>query len=240
MLKISKIVLMAVFAAGFVTCLAIAKHVQAVPPSPIQLKELNPFPTSSPAYLEEEEFLKWQMANEKLGLAAATPSLQDRLNYAAPLVRKGLARLPDDLLEKYLPLMSRLLLSLSDAECGKFVRSELSAAELRSDTTRVVAAFSTGDAHTWFAVLKSAIEAGLDNDPVITITTQDANNSIRKLADTLPGIQGETFLLKLRRLQTANDSEACSTARTLYSHWSALPEPHRGHMARLLLTLSVR
>lgn len=167
-------------------------------------------------------------------------SLQDRLNYAAPLVRKGLARLPDDLLEKYLPLMNRLLISLSDVECGKFVRNELSAAELRGDTTRVVAAFSAEDAHTWYAVLKSAIEAALDNDPVITITTQDANDGIRTLAGTLPDGQGATFLLKLRRLQTANDSGACSTARILYSHWSALPEPHRGHMARLLLTLSVR
>lgn len=237
MLKISKIILVAVFAAGVVTCSAITKHIQTTPPSPRQLEELNPYPISSPAHRERGRILEWLMANEKLGLAAATPSLPDRSKLAAQLMGRGMGRLSDDLLEKYLPIVSKLLASLDDTSCGKFVKGSLSPSEVSNKINNIISGFSDAEANTWFAVEKSAIEAELNGTPLITITNEELQDGILKLAASLPDQQGRELLLKLQGYPAASYNEACVTARILYSRGSALAEPYRGHVARSLLTV---
>jgi hypothetical protein len=86
-----------------------------------QIAAFNPYPIGSPVRLEHENYLDWLMENTQLGRSAAPPSLLDRQTLASRLMANGMGRLPDGPLEKYLPLVSKIVDSLDEESCGKFV-----------------------------------------------------------------------------------------------------------------------
>lgn len=201
-----------------------------------QIAAFNPYPIGSPARREQERYLDWLMENAQLGRAAASPGLLDRQRLASRLMATGMGRLPDNLLENYLPLVSKIVDSLDEESCGKFMKRELPKAQFVSSANAVIGAFDAEEAKTWFSVEKSAIQADLDGTPVVPINGEQTPYDLMKLAASLPGNQSAKFLLRLRKFSTASYGEACAVTRTLLSQGSRLDEPYRGRVARLLLT----
>lgn len=217
-------------------CFAFVIRDQSNPASDSQIAAFNPYPIGSPARREQEKYLDWLMENAQLGRAAASPMLLDRQQLASRLMATGMGRLPNDLLEKYLPLVSKIVDSLDEESCGKFMKRELPKAQFVSSANAVIGAFKAEEAERWFSVEKSAIQADLDGVPVVPINGEQTLHDLMKLAASLPGNQSAEFLLRLRKFPTASYSEACTVTRTLLSQGSRLDEPYRGRVARLLLT----
>ncbi|CAH2902691.1 MAG: hypothetical protein PCALPYG88_6079 [uncultured Paraburkholderia sp.] len=212
-------------------CFPVVKHDRPSSASDTQLASFNPYPIGSPARLEQEKFLHWQMENAQLGQTALTPALPDRQRLASRLMVAGMGRLPYALLERYLPLVSKILQSLDEESCGKFIKGQLPPAQFVSSANGVIGSFDADEANTWFSVAKSAIQADLDGKPIVPTQSQQTPDDLIRLADTLPGDQRAHFLRQLRRFPTANFRDACAIARTLYSQGSRLDEPYRGRVA---------
>ncbi|WP_454825485.1 hypothetical protein [Paraburkholderia xenovorans] len=217
-------------------CFAFVKRDRPSSASETQIAAFNPYPIGSPARLEQEKFLDWLMGNAQLGRAAASPGLVDRQKLASRLMATGMGRLPDDMLEKYLPLVSKIVESLDVESCGKFMKRELPQAQFVASANAVIGDFNADEANTWFSVEKSAIQADLNGEPVVPIDSEQTPYDLMKFAASLPGNQSAEFLLRLRRFPTASYGEACAVTRTLLSQGSRLNEPYRGRVARLLLT----
>jgi hypothetical protein len=236
MVKITRKLWVALVVSASITCAAGVKHWQQPSVSPEEIAAFNPFPISSPARHEQDEFLNWQMNNHQLADAALTPGLADRQKAASRLMVQGMAKLHNDLLAQYLPLVSKVLGALDEDSCAKFVKGKLPPTEFRVRANKIVGSFNAEEARTWFLVEKSAIQSDLDGVPNVSASLQGTATNIIKLAASLPNGEGDSFLLRLRAFPTANYAEACSIARSLYSQGSKMDEPDRGRVARSLLT----
>jgi hypothetical protein len=196
----------------------------------------NPFSVSSPAYREAEDYHQWMLSNKKLDRTVSGGRETDRLQSAAQIMSKGMPRLPTALLEQYLPLVGRVLASLDTDNCGAFVKGTLSASKLMEYGYPVIESFNSADAKTWFAINRSAIEAELDNSPLIVLTSVDAIRGVLMIKKSLPDSQSRLFISGLAGLKTEDNDKACTTIRILFYKGESLSEPYRGYIARLLLT----
>ncbi|ASL46261.1 hypothetical protein bAD24_III02610 [Burkholderia sp. AD24] len=195
----------------------------------------NPFLKSSPAYFEAEHFFVWLMAHKKLDDAVGAGSQLDRFNYVSALGPRGMARLPDELIEKFVPLMGKMLYSLSDDECANLLRGKVAFNDLQAHELPVLGSFNATEARSWFLVTRSAIDAQLNNLPVIPLPKQTARAGVFKIAGSLPPVDGKLFLSHLANLQQENDENVCSAVRTLFAGTPLLPEPYRAAVARMLV-----
>jgi hypothetical protein len=196
----------------------------------------NPFSKSSPAYSEFNEYRQWALNNTKLTTAGDVKRPADRFTLAGHLAAEGYARLPTELLEQQLPLVGKMLESLDTHMCSRFIKQGIPDSEFIEYALPVMNAFSDIEAKTWFQGNKSAIEAQLDGSPVIVLSDSDAKLAILKLSKAMYKPQASVFMAALANLSKATDEDACSAARTLYLLGNTLPEPYRGHLARILMT----
>ncbi|MGF6238381.1 hypothetical protein P3T42_000106 [Paraburkholderia sp. GAS38] len=198
---------------------------------------LNPFSKSSPIYHEAELFHFWLLDNQKLAneLGAIAPG--DKLRLSGQMINKGMARLPTVLLEQRLVSVNKILASLDPHMCGKYIKGEMPDSEFQSYAYPVMESFDSTEAKAWFFVNKSALEAELEKSAPIVLSTEEMLQGIKKIAQSIDQPQSREFVSGLSNLNTESDEVACATARTLYVKGSSLPEPYRGYIARLLLTM---
>ncbi|MFL9887816.1 hypothetical protein PQR66_32660 [Paraburkholderia agricolaris] len=196
----------------------------------------NPFSVSSPAYRQLAEFRQWLLTNKNLEVASGSASPIDRIKLSGQLGAKGMARLPTFFLEQYMPVMGKILNSLDDAACSNFLRGKMSLTDFQPRAIPVIESFNEADAKAFFAVTKSAIDAQLDDLPIIVLPKEEAKQSILKIAASLPADKSKSFLAKLAHLKTESDADVCATVRILFSQGALLSEPYRGYVARLLLS----
>jgi hypothetical protein len=198
---------------------------------------MNPYSGSSPIYREFNEYRQWLLNNKELAAASDTTRPTDLLMLSGQLAAKGYARLPTDLLEQHLPLVGKILVSLDPHTCGEFIRGRLPDIELKDYAYPVMNTFSDAEAKAWFLTSKSAVIAQLHGSPPIVLSTENATQGILKIAKSMSEPQAKAFISGLTNLKTGTNEDACATARTLYLKGDSLPEPYRGYMARLLLTM---
>jgi hypothetical protein len=196
---------------------------------------LNPFSKSSLAYRDGEEFHQWLLDNRKLADEIGAVGPIDKLLLSAHLENKGMARLPTGLLEQRLSSVNKILASMDTPMCSKYIKGKMPESEFQHYAFPVIESFSDVERKAWFFVNKSAIEAQLDRSPIIVLSTENAKQTILKIAGSMDEPQSRAFLSGLARLQTESDEEACEMARNLYVRGNSLPEPYRGYVARMLL-----
>ncbi|CAE6745364.1 hypothetical protein [Paraburkholderia haematera] len=200
---------------------------------------MNPYYVSSPIYREFNEYGQWLVTNRELAAASNTTRPADLLMLSGQLAAKGYARLPTDLLEQHLPLVGKILASLDPHTCSEFIRGRLSDIELNDYAYPVMNTFSDTEAKAWFLTSKSAVIAQLHGSPPIVLSTENATQGILKIAKSMSEPQAKAFISGLANLKNESNEDACATARTLYFKGDSLPEPYRGYMARLLLTMQM-
>ncbi|MFM0592221.1 MULTISPECIES: hypothetical protein [Paraburkholderia] len=198
-------------------------------------EEGNPFPISSPAHREFLEFRDWIMHNRKLQVASNAGGV-DRRKLFGQLTSKGMARLPTDLLEGYMPFIEKVVGSLDNTACGNLVTGEMNLAGLTPYTYQVIASLDKADAKKLFLIEKAAIDAQLDNLPIIPVSTADAGAGVIKIAESLSPDEAKSFLVSVENLRSESAEKTCETVRTIFSHGSSLPEPYRGAIARMLVS----
>lgn len=243
MVKITRKLWVAFIATGFISAVAVKNffHEKTEPAThPVVVTEQdgkwkNPFLKSSPAYYEAEKFFAWLLANKKLDDAVGTGSQLDRFNYVSALGPRGMPRLSDELIEKFVPLMEKMLYSLGDDECANLLRGKVAFSDLQAHELPVLGSFNATEAQSWFLVTRSAIDAQLNNLPVIPLPKETARAGVFKIAGSLPPVDGKLFLSHLANLQQENDNNVCSAVRTMFAGTPLLPEPYRAAVARMLV-----
>jgi hypothetical protein len=199
----------------------------------------NPYPVSSPAHKEAREFNEWIQSNSELDQLSNGADELAKLELASQLEAKGLDRLPTEMLERYLPLINKVLWSLDNKTCSDVAKREISGSQLATHTARIIETMSAAEAKTWFTTSQSAIDAQLRNLPIISVAKEDVQLAILKLAASLPDYRSKIFLSNLENIRTANDENRCATVRTVFSQTLLLPEPYQGYLARSLFSLKI-
>ncbi|VVD28580.1 hypothetical protein [Paraburkholderia dioscoreae] len=196
----------------------------------------NPYSPSSPMRREYDEFRKWVWENKKIVALSPSGNPQDLLDLSGTLEAKGVSKISTELLEQRLSSVNKIIASLDAHTCSTLIRGGFNLSEFTIQAFPVMNSFDEGEAKAWIQVNKAAIEAQLAGSPNIVLSTEDATLAIIKIARLSNASQSKIYFSGLASLKTASDEDACATARTLYSKGNALPEPYRGHIARLLLT----
>jgi hypothetical protein len=199
----------------------------------------NPYPVSSPAHKEAREFNEWIQSNSELDQLSNGADELAKLELASQLKQKGLARLPTEVLEKYLPLVNKVLRSLDSKTCSEIVKGHISDSQLAIHTVQVIQSFSDAEAETWFATNESAIDAQLHNLPVTPVTKENIQLATLKLMASLPDNQSKAIISNLTNLKTANDRDICAALQTISSQVLLIPEPYRGYFVRLLFARKI-
>lgn len=198
---------------------------------------INPFSKTSPAYRETEEFHQWLLANKKLADEVGAVGPADKLVRSGQMVNSGMARLPTNLLEQRLSSVNKILASLDTHMCSKYIKGKMPESEFQSYAFPVMESFDDTEAKAWFFANRFALEAELDRSPIIVLSTGEALQGVQMIAQSIYQPQSRAFLSGLANLNSESDENACATARTLYTEGNSLPEPYRGYIARLLLTM---
>ncbi|WP_310700026.1 hypothetical protein [Paraburkholderia sp. USG1] len=207
-----------------------------------EIKRSNPvlgvssFSKSSPIYQAAEDYRRWLFGDKKFSEKTGDLSLADKFLLSGRYIDKGASRLPTALLEERLSSVGKILASLDTHTCGRYLRGEMPYSEFENRIFPVMESFSEAESKAWFAVNRAAIEAQLNEAPIIVLSAEDAKRTIRKLLSSMYEPQSKEFLAALGSLKAADDDDACRTARILYVRGNSLPEPYRGYMARMLLT----
>jgi hypothetical protein len=196
----------------------------------------NGFRKSTPAYREAEKLHEWMWENKKLEAAGRSSREIDSIRFGGQIPTDAVARLPDEVLESYMPLFGRILNSLDTKTCAAFVNGKLKVEDLKPYAYPVIESFNDAEAKTWFAANRLAIDAMLDNLPVIVLPKEKGKQGLLAVAASLPADQTKSFLQRLATLMEASDADQCAAFRTVYAREPSLTEPYRGYVARLLLT----
>ncbi|EIF31214.1 hypothetical protein BCh11DRAFT_06730 [Burkholderia sp. Ch1-1] len=215
--------------------LAPKRHTEKTERSDSTLRTI-PFSKSSPVYQAAKEYREWLSGDKSFAEKAGGLSLADKFLLSGRYIDKGAARLPTALLEERLSSVSKILASLDTHTCGRYLKGEMPYSEFENRIFPVMESFSEAESKAWFTVNRAAIEAQLNGSPIIVLSAEDAKRTIRKLLSSMYEPQSKEFLAALGSLKTADDDDACRTARVLYVQGNSLPEPYRGYMARMLLT----
>ncbi|CAE6745345.1 hypothetical protein [Paraburkholderia haematera] len=198
---------------------------------------INPFSKTSPAYREAEEFHQWLLDKRKLADEVGAVGPVDKLLRSGQMVNSGMARLPTNLLEQRLSSVNKILASLDTHMCSKYIKGKMPESEFQSYAFPVMESFDDAEAKAWFFANRSALEAELDRAPIIVVSTEEVLQGLQKIEQSIYQPQSRAFVSGLANLNSESDEDACATARTLYVKGKSLPEPYRGYMARLLLTM---
>jgi hypothetical protein len=211
------------------------RHIEETERSDSALRTI-PFSKSSPVYQAAKEYREWLSSNRSFAEKSVGLSLADKFLLSARYIDKGAARLPTALLEERLSSVSKILASLDTHTCGRYLKGEMPYSEFEDRIFPAMESFSEAESKAWFTVNRAAIEAQLNGTPIIVLSVEDAKRAFQKLLSSMYEPQSKEFRAALASLKSADDDDACRTARVLFVRGNSLPEPYRGYMARMLLT----
>ncbi|WP_420010103.1 hypothetical protein [Xanthomonas sacchari] len=192
----------------------------------------NPYPASSPLHAPFDRMLR-KLANDPRYVALLKQSGPQAQQAGFQLAQNGIARLDHATLEQRLEILSQVSDKVDVPQCAVLARGGNP-----NDAQALSAAMLSGleklpqaQIDRWFDVSLKATDAELNKTPAQPVAPQQIQAAMGTLVKSLPADQQQRLMRVLPQIATANDEDACWTARTLYRQTLATPEPVRGQLA---------
>ena len=195
---------------------------------------VNPYPTTSPMYADQQAFVDRFNSNTKL-----------RDHYAGVITSKGLyaawkaafsrgARsLPRDRLVQAAKTQAAILARLPEASCAKFVRPQDDFDQaLGADIRAAVEKLPSYHHQIMNNFFYDSLQAELDNAPVIAVDPDNLQVAMQALGQRYPGEYGQRLIGVLSNPTGASDADACWAANSLMTTAADLSDPEAEALLR--------
>jgi hypothetical protein len=195
---------------------------------------INPYPTTSPMYADQQAFVDRFNNNTKL-----------RDHYAGIITSKGLyaawksafsrgARsLPRDRLVQAARTQAAILARLPEVSCAKFARPQDDFDQaLGADIRAAVEKLPSYHHKVMNDFFYDSLQAELDNAPVIPVDEDNLKVAMMALAQRYPGAYGARLVGVFNNPTGASDADACWAANSMMTTATDLSDPEAEALLR--------